>query len=228
MATEAEAGLNIGWPVEGQGERLEYYAEINDQLFGTNTTLRAQHQTRFGESDQNLTLSGGRALSQRWAVGGDVSVGFQQALYPTWSAGVYPTFAPGRGWVLGLGYRHSEFTEVSSDTLLPGVEYYFGNYRAAYTLFATRLSTGSDIGLSHAVKLDRYYGTANRIGIGASYGEEREKDGDKTLEFETLGASVDGRHWWREDWGVTWLTGVQRHSSSGLIINAQLGLRHRF
>lgn len=233
FSAEAEVGLILGQPLSGDGDSQELYAEINETLLGVNTTARAQQKFRFGEQDQSISLSGGRGITERWAVGGDVSLGLNQTLYPNWSAGIYPTFAPGAGWVLGLGYRHSVFPDVQVDMLLPGLEYYVGDYRLAYTLFATRLSTDSTIGFSHAIKLDHYYGERNRIGIGASLGSEREPNPDniqQTIITDTLGTSLDGRHWWTENWGGTWMLGAQWRSGNAeaLYLNAQAGLRRQF
>ena len=232
-SAEAELGIHLSQPLGADGDSQEIYAEVSDSLFGINTTLRAQQKFRFDDQDRSLSLSGGRGLTERWALGADISVGLQQALYPNWSAGIYPTFAPGRGWVLGLGYRHSVYPDLQVDMLLPGIEYYFADYRLAYTLFVSRLSTDPTLGFSHAIKLDHYYDERSRIGIGASLGAERETSPEvaETLVTDIVGVNLDGRHWWNERWGSTWMLGTQYRSSDTVDathLSAQIGLRRQF
>src|SRR6185369_17900552 len=80
------------------------------------------------------------------------------------------------GWGANFGMRRSEYTTSGVNTLVAGAERYWGDWRAAYTLYSGR-PDGGPSAETHRLQLTRFYGDRSSVGLSYSFGREIENVG---------------------------------------------------
>ena len=109
-----------------------------------------------------------------------------------------------------------------------GVERYFKQYRAAYTLYVAHLN-GVGTSASHVFQGNYYYGQRNSIGIGGAFGEEVESLGEgRLLRTAVQDLSLNGRYWVNEKWGISYSAWWHRQGRLYIRSGAQIALLRRF
>ncbi|MBX3244281.1 MAG: YaiO family outer membrane beta-barrel protein [Acidobacteria bacterium] len=111
----------------------------------------------------------------------------------------------GKGYVAHAGSRYTSYNNAVKATSVYGLmEKYWGNNRAAYTLYLTKLSNAGTAP-SHRIQYNRYFGErVNSIGTSFSWGREHENLGPDIgiLRNNTWSTSVSGRFWVTKNIGV--------------------------
>jgi YaiO family outer membrane protein len=152
-----------------------------------------------------------------------------------WSAAAQLYYSFPIGLTIFAGANHREYNTLKSNGFNVGGEYYFSDYRLAYTLFGRLLSGSRDdegINPAHLFMLNRYYGEANTIGLGVAFGRdivELGRLGDEQLLrfYNTRSIFVLGRHWLNVSWAVSYEAGYHMQGDLYNRVGGRLGIRYR-
>lgn len=167
---------------------------------------------RFALRDWALAAAAHAPLG-RFDLGLEASGSTTHQVVPAWSAGARASYAFGGGVVAGTGFRWARY---ESATVISGVgianaglEYYFGNYRIAWTSYLSVLH--SDWSTSHALAADLFYRGRDRIGIVLAAGTELESlGGGRVVATDVLSAALLGRSGLGAGWSLTYGLELQR------------------
>jgi YaiO family outer membrane protein len=135
----------------------------------------------------------------------------------------------GAGWSASAGLRHSEYTRSGVNLAVLGVERYWGNFRAGYSLYAGR-PEGANTGIAHRLSFSYYYGDGSSVGVAGTSGREVENVGPPTgiTSTDVRNLSLTGRHWFAPDWAISWDLTAHEQGTLYRREGFRLGLRHRF
>jgi YaiO family outer membrane protein len=190
-----------------------------------------RHTARFGLTDSESLLGLYHPLSERVTGVAEITVSPSHEVLPRWSALAQAEAVLGGGFGVQFGWRHTEYSSVHTDQGIATAEYYFGNYRAAYTYYRTYLD-GDDPVATHRAALGYYYGRygeRSTIGINYANGREIESQGaGRVLVTEVRGVALAGRHWFLRDWAFTYEIGQQRVIDRYQRTAARIGVRYEF
>ena len=183
---------------------------------------------RFGSTDVSGGVALGIPLSQSATVNLQAEAAPDPDFSAEWGAGAGLDIAFGDGWVTGI--RGSFRSYPVADVLLgsANIEKYFGPWRAAYFVLAAN-GTGDSTGLSHSLRLSRYWGDRARVNLAGFVGEEVETVGNgRALILEAQGFDaaaeipVGGR------FDLLLGGSFNDHETLGARIGARAGLRTLF
>ena len=220
-----------------------HYTLSNGYANWDSVYLDAAH--RFGERN---SLYGELRESKRFNLADrDISAGYYHPLGETWTALVEGNASPDHnflpktslfgqlqkaidgGWDVQAGLRHTQYSQVSADlTVLTG-ERYWGNYRAAYTLYLGRLQ-GAGTAPSHLGQLSYYYSDHSYLTLALTKGRQAESLGPGlgVLLLDVRGASLSGRHWLNSAWGLSYEVLTEHQGNLYARKGIRLGLRYAF
>ncbi len=189
----------------------------------------ARQAWRFNDSDQELGLALSRPLGSSWSGRLDGTVSPADGFLPDRSLGISAGRPLPYGFGVDVGLRRSVYPDIHVDSGRVTVERYMGRWRTAYSAFLTRLQGGSNQ-IGHAVSLTRYYHQRSHMGITISAGTEDEYEAATgAIEpFTVRSAVINGRHWFAEDWAISWEGGFHEIKDTYERWGIQLGLRHSF
>jgi YaiO family outer membrane protein len=177
----------------------------------------------------------------------EVSGGYYQPLNETWTALVEASYSPDHnvlpknslfgqlqkafsgGWDVQAGLRHNTYTAISSNLMVLTGEHYWGNYRAAYKLYLSKLQ-GAGTAPSHNVQLSYYYAERDNITLNFAKGRQVESLGQPlgVLAIDVTSTSLSGRHWLNSSWGVSYEAIVEHQGGLYTRKGFRLGLRYAF
>lgn len=177
----------------------------------------------------------------------EISGGYYQPLNETWTALIEASASPGHnvlpknsllgqlqktfdgGWDVQAGFRSSQYNTASTDLMVLTGERYWGNYRAAYTLYLAKLQ-GAGTAPSHMAQLGYYYAEHNFLALGLAKGRQAENLGAGlgVLLTEVTSASLSGRHWLDSSWGISYEAIVEHQGNLYSRRGVRVGLRHAF
>jgi YaiO family outer membrane protein len=135
-----------------------------------------------------------------------------------------------KGWVGHGGVRYTSYDKVTATTGYGLVEKYWGNNRASYTIYLTKLSNAGTAP-NHRLTYNRYYGErVNTVGVAVSFGKEHENLGPGLgiLRSNTWSINTKATHWLTESLGVDVSAGLHRQGTVYYRRGLYLGLRYRF
>lgn len=193
-------------------------------------------QERFGYRDFEAQAGIYERLSPKWLLIAELKGSPTHEVVPIWAAFAQIEYGLGKGWRTGIGGRHAVYDQGAAGSKAVNVgsfllEKYFGNWRAAYTLFTSNLRDTVDLRLSHLGQLDYYYGgyehDVSHIGIGFSAGVEAAEFVYANIYGLGLKSFfLRGEHWFTPRWALTYgaRTNQQEHYSR---YGIQLGVDHR-
>ena len=130
----------------------------------------------------------------------------------------------GYNWFLTGGFRHSEYGTGPMQQGFSTLETYFSDFRAAYTVRVTDSLNRTQFG--HSFNLSYYYQDTSYITLSYSMGAEN--SGFQGVILDTQAFALYGRHWFNQDWALSWALG---HIEQGTAYNREgvsLGLRRAF
>jgi YaiO family outer membrane protein len=136
----------------------------------------------------------------------------------------------GRGWVAHFGARYTAYNLVKARTVYGLAEKYWGNNRAAYTLYVTNL-TNAGTAPTHRFQYNRFFGEKlNSFGAAASFGKEHENLGPNIgiLRNQTWSASVSNRYWLSKKIGLNVDASIHRQGDLYYRRSLNFGIRYRF
>jgi len=184
---------------------------------------------RFNKYDTEEWLGYYHPLAPAWTLLLEGSLSEQHQVLPKSSAFAQIAKQLPYGWGLNLGLRRSEYTTSGVSMLVAGAERYWGDWRAAYTLYAGR-PDGGPSAEAHRLQLVRYYGERSSVRIAYTFGEEVENVGPPVgiLTSKVRDLTINGRHWLAPDWALTWDLVAHEQGSLYRREGVRLGLRYRF
>jgi YaiO family outer membrane protein len=135
----------------------------------------------------------------------------------------------GGGWDIQAGMRRSWYNSISSDLMVLTGERYWGNYRAAYKLYLSKLQ-GAGIAPSHNVQLSYYYSERDNFTMSVAKGRQVESLGQTlgVLTTDVTTTSLSGRHWLGPAWGFSYEAIVEHQGNLYTRKGFRLGFRHAF
>lgn len=228
--TEIEFGAMPQHLTNNQSDWREYYLDFS-RRFGDRKTLYGslRETERFGRSDTQGVLGGYYPLGAR--VTGVLEGGASPThnVLPRWWLFGQLEFSLGEGWGVHTGVRHTEYAAALVNMGTLTLERYFGNFRAAYTLYESWLQ-GAERATAHRVALSYHYRDENQIGIAVANGQEAENVGPPTgvIVSDVTSWAIYGRHWFTRDLAVSFEALHHRQGDLYTRQGARLGLRYRF
>lgn len=177
----------------------------------------------------------------------EISGGYYHPLGDTWTALVEASLSPDHnvlpkdsmfgqvqkafdgGWDVQAGLRHSQYNIAATNVLVLTGERYWGNYRAAYTLYLGRLQ-GAGVAPSHMGQLGYYYAEHSYLTLGFTKGRQVESLGAGlgVLTTEVTGTSLSGRHWLNPSWALNYEAIVEHQGQLYSRKGIRFGLRRAF
>jgi len=179
--------------------------------------------------------------------GREISGGYYHPLSDTWTALLGASISPDHyvlpkdtllgqvqkafdgGWDVQAGLRRSLYNTASSNLLVLTGERYWGSFRAAYTLYLSKLQ-GAGTAPSHMGQLSYYYAERNYFTLGVAKGRQVENLGAGlgVLLTEVTSTSLSGRHWLDANWGVSYEATLEHQGNLYTRKGIRFGLRRAF
>jgi YaiO family outer membrane protein len=185
-------------------------------------------EERFDEQDEQFSLGFSDRLSSAWSYGVALDVAPDAEILPEWNLVMEAARALPREMTLNLRARHSDYVNVDVESLAVGVEKYFPQFRAAYTLTAAEPS-GLGTSFSHALRFAHDYGEASHVTFALGYGEEAETIAPGVVQVtRNRSVSLNGLYWHSAAWGFTWEAGWYEQGDLYDRTRISLGLQYRF
>jgi YaiO family outer membrane protein len=166
-------------------------------------------------------------IGKRWTFFVEGSASPTHRILPKFSTLLQIERSLKKGWGAQAGWRHTKFNTARTNTGIITVERYFSNYRAAYTLYATKLA-GAGTSAAHRVHFARYYNEKSSVNLSFATGREVENLGARILQTDVRSFSVGGRHWINQHWALNYNYGLTRQGSIYTRQGFNFGIRYRF
>ncbi|MBS1794892.1 MAG: YaiO family outer membrane beta-barrel protein [Acidobacteria bacterium] len=185
---------------------------------------------RNGTRDQEFVGGFYKPLANKWAVTGEGMYSPTYRFVGKFSVmGEVEKVLP-KGYVAHFGTRFTKYTTVAATTGYGMIEKYWGNNRAAYTLYVTKLSNAGTAP-THRLQFNHYYGErVNTFGFAVSYGKEHESLGPTLgiLRSQTWSLSFSAKHWLTDKFGVSIDGTLHRQGNIYYRRGLTFGVRYRF
>lgn len=220
-----------------------HYTLSNGYANWDSTYLAAAHRFEkrhsvYGELQQarryNLTdrqLSGGYShpLSQAWTALLEASTSPEHHFLPNNMLYGQLQFAFGDGWDIQAGWRHSQYNAASTNAMVLTGERYWGNFRAAYTLYLVKMQSAGNAP-SHRAQLSYYYGEHDSLTLSGSRGRQAENlgPGSGLLLLDVRSINLFGRHWLSQHWGLSYGAVSEHQGNLYSRKGIRIGLRYAF
>jgi YaiO family outer membrane protein len=227
---ELEIGASRETLTSGLPDWSGAYFEATNHIGPRHTLYGGLRQTRrFSRDDVEAWGGLYYPLSATWTGFVEATASPSHNVLPVWSLSGQLHKILLRGLIVHAGARHVEHAGSDVRMAVAGAEYYWSNYRAAYTFHSSRLE-GAGSAPAHRFQLNYYYGDRSSIGIAYTTGREIENVGAPRglIASEVRDWTLGGRHWFSRDWGVSW--DLLTHEQGALYRRDgfRIGLRHRF
>jgi YaiO family outer membrane protein len=184
---------------------------------------------RFNKRDRQGMIGFYQPLDERWTLLFEANASPTHKILPKWSALAQVERSFNKSLIIKGGVRHTKFNTTNANIFNAEAEKYFGNNRAVYT-FSLNALEKVPVSASHRFQYTRYYGeNVNSINFSGSFGREIESLGALgTLQSDVQNFTVTGRHWIKDQFGVSY--GLTLHRQGNLYSRRGLnaGIRYRF
>lgn len=181
---------------------------------------------RFDRSDLELGVGGLWQAGENWVLQAGLALGGDADFLP--ETGFYGRVLRtlGDGWNAAAALRHRRYETTTVSTWSAEAERYFGDYRAAYTLNASRLH-GAATSLSHVLSLGWYPREGLALGLVAATGKEAEVIAPgQILETDVDSLTLTGRHALTPRITLDWWLGT--HAQGDIYRRRYAGLAVRY
>jgi YaiO family outer membrane protein len=228
--TEAEIGFTRETLTNNLPDWKSVYFEAVHRIRDRHTLYGGLRETeRFGLNDTEVHSGLYYPLGTTWTSLVEGSVSPTHQVLPRYSLfGQLQKSLPG-GWGVGLGLRHSEYSQIGANIVSLLAERYWGNFRGAYTLYSGR-PEGASSASSHRFQLSYYYDDRSSIGLSYSTGREVENVGlpRGVISTGVQNLTLSGRHWFAPNWALTYDLFNQEQGTLYRRRGLRLGIRHSF
>lgn len=228
--TEAEIGFTRETLTNNLPDWKSVYFEAVHRIRDRHTLYGGLRETeRFGLNDTEVHGGLYYPLSTTWTSLVESSVSPTHRVLPRYSLfGQLQKSLPG-GWGVGLGLRHSEYSQIGANLVSLLAERYWANFRGAYTLYSGR-PEGASSASSHRFQLSYYYDDRSNIGLSYSIGREVENVGPPrgVISSDVRNLTLSGSHWFRPNWALTYDLFKQEQGTLYRRQGLRLGIRLSF
>ena len=208
---EVEAGLGYETLTDNYDPWSEAYINIKKNFDKRKSvSINVRKTERFGLEDNELSVG---IVTSWWApitlslMAGE-SQGHEVLPENFLSFRIDAPF--GDGWVGGMGYTYREYESAGVDIGTVALERYIANFRLSYALFMSRVDE-ADLEYSNSIRMDRYYGDKNMVGIGCAWGRESENIASEIIVTSSVSSAIlTGRHWFDMKRGMSYTLSYQR------------------
>lgn len=184
--------------------------------------LQLTRDQRFSDGDVGVRIGTDHTLKEMWFVGADIATVSDPVFSPELAFSAHVGRTLPAGWTADFRYRQRNYANDDVATVTATAEKYFGDFRTAYGLSASRLnSTSTTVG--HAVSGNWYYSENTSFGLTLSFGEEAEAVGaNQVLETDVSGLAISGRHRLTQRLEMQWWAGM--HEQGDIYRRRYLGV----
>jgi len=188
-----------------------------------------QQSRRYNLTDRQLSAGYYHPLNQDWTGLLEASASPEHHFLANNMLYGQLQFAFGDGWDVQAGWRHSQYNTASANAMVLTGERYWGNFRAAYTLYLVKLQTAGNAP-SHRVQLAYYYGDHNSLTLSGSRGRQAENlgPGSGLLLLDVRSINLFGRHWLNQRWGLSYEALSEQQGNLYSRKGIRIGLRYAF
>jgi YaiO family outer membrane protein len=198
---------------------------LGAQLHGL---LELRAEERFEERDEQLAAGIVRRFGSGWAAAINASVAPDASVLPQGALEIEIGRPVSAHASVALRARHSSYETMDVNMLAASVEIASGNYRAGYSLVASR-PTDLDTSLAHSLRLSRDYGEASHANLSLAYGDEAETVAPgQVLVTHNKSVALHGLHWRSAAWGLGWEISYHEQGDLYHRLRFGVGLEHRF
>jgi len=132
------------------------------------------NSNRFGLADDTIAAETYLPINESNLVYGELRYSNSHQVLPEYSVYLQWTHSFAGGWGVIGGYKRVNYTESGVHLIDIGTEYYFSNYRAAYTSVISESDTAGGA-LSHRFQLGYTFESLSNIQLALATGSEVEK-----------------------------------------------------
>jgi len=179
---------------------------------------------RFSLNDEQFLLGGYYPLSPKFTLNLEGNVSPSPKALSSNSIMASLQASLGYKWFLTGGFRHSEYGTGPMQQGFATLETYFADFRAAYTVRVTDSLNRTQFG--HSFNFSYYYHDISFITLSYSMGAE--SSGFQGVVLDTQSFALYGRHWFNQDWALTWTLGHIEQGSAYNREGVSLGIRRAF
>ena len=208
-------------------------AVTTDLASGAEVTLAYTNSSRFGFTDHTASGEVYLPVTDNGLLYAELRVSPGHEVLPGLSAHLQWEQMFGNGYGVIGGYKRVEYTGTRVNLFDLGGEYYFGNYRAAYTAVISD-SNNAGGALSHRFQLGYSFESGGNLQLAVSTGSEVEKplDAARILKTDFTNISAWGKTPIAPDWWLTWAAGYTdlsvNDSNDSHRLQFTLGLDYHF
>lgn len=200
---------------------------------GSQYNLSYVNSERFGLADDTLAAETWLPVNKDNTVYGELRYSNSHKVLPEYSIHLQWNHAFPGGWGITGGYRRVNYSESGVHLIDLGAEYYFSNYRIAYTSYISD-SDSAGGALSHRIQLGYTFDSMSNIQLAVATGSEVEKpvNASSIIKTDFTTATFWGEILLNRQWtfiyaaGYTDLTVNSKTSSNRKFFN--LGIRYTF
>jgi len=181
---QIEAGISYDHLSNAHHPWQSDYIQFDHRLASRHVLYASlEHTKRFDIHDQQLLAGVYRSLPGLGTLNVEGNVSPSHHVLARYSVSAALLHTLGRGWDMTGGVRHSEYDTGSSDQISGTVEHYFRDYRAAYTLTATRSAGTTAYG--NRLQWSYYYNDISSVTLSYSAGREIESEINQLILYHT-------------------------------------------
>ncbi len=224
---QVEAGFGYDTLTNARGHASLEYLDFQHRFAPRQLIYGSLRQTeRFELNDTQFLLGGYYPLPAGMTLNVEGNFSGTHHLVPKNSEMASVQVPISKGWFITGGLRHSQYNSSTSYQEFGTLEWYVSDYRLAYTL-STSQARGETL-FGNRVSLSRYYNDVSYVTLNLGQGREVEQGLNQNVFFNTTSIALNGRHWFNQDWAVSWSLGSTRQDSAYSRTGGSLGLRRAF
>ena len=226
-SNQVEAGVGYDTLSNSRGHANLEYVDFQHRFAPRQLIYGSLRQTeRFQLNDTQFLLGGYYPLPSGMTLNLEGNFSGSHHLVPQNSEMASVQVPITKGWYATGGLRHSKYTSSTSYQEFGTLEWYVSNYRLAYTLSSTQARGETLFG--NRIALSRYYNDVSYVTLNLGQGREVEQGLKQNIFFNTTSITLNGRHWFNQDWALAWSLGSTRQDNAYTRTGGSLGLRRAF
>lgn len=201
-------GLRLGNHMESLDYNPDNWRETRLALTSyldetTNLTLFAEDAEHFDLEDQTYGVTATLPLFHRTWIHAEAGLSPTHHFSPHYSIYAQAGHGFDGGWGILAGIRHRDYSNSTVNILDGTIEKYFGNYRLAYTLFASDSNVAGSA-YSHRLQGGYYFASRNSVQLAITSGEEVDKvtGANQVIRTEFTDVSIWGEFWLTPDFAL--------------------------
>lgn len=226
-SNKVEAGFGYDSFSNGRGNGNAEYVSF-EHRFAPRTVIYStlQASDKFTKNDLQWLVGGYYPLPSGITLNVEGTISGTHNIVPRDSELLSLQVPMSKGWFITGGLKHNRYNTNDSYQEFGVLEWYFSDYRLAYTLSGTQ-TLGTTL-FGNRLSLSRYYNDISYVTLTLGQAREGERNLGQDTFFDTSAISINGRHWFNKDWAAAWGVGSTRQDSAYTRTGGSLGIRYAF